>query len=49
MASNPEYKQFADVFDLSIIGGIDNKCQENIEILSSEGKTNCKEQRSNPI
>ena len=43
---NPKEKQSAHAFHFLSIGGIDNKCQENIEILSSEGKTNGKEQRS---
>ncbi len=43
---NPKEKQSAYAFDFPSIGGIDNKCQENIEILSLEGKTNGKEQRS---
>ena len=45
MAPNHACKKFADGFDLWSIGGIDNKCQENIEILSSEGKTSRKERR----
>ena len=43
---NPEEKHSAHTFDFRSIGGIDNKCQENIEILSLEGKTNGKEHRS---
>lgn len=47
--SNIISEQPARVFNHLSIGAIDNKCQSNLEILSSNDKTGCKEQHSQTI